>query len=97
MAQCCLGLGFMKKTTIYLKEDELKQLKKKAFLTNKSVAELIRVGIRLVSQPSSQYEEKALKTLEEIRNQFENLSEAQVEDLVDTAKKAIRREKKSCR
>ncbi|MBI3019609.1 MAG: hypothetical protein HYY61_06955 [Deltaproteobacteria bacterium] len=87
----------MKKTTVYLEENELKQLKKKAFLSNKSTAELIRMGIRLVTQPSSSKEAKALKALEEIRNQFEDLSEPQVENLVDSAKKAVRREKKSRR
>lgn len=87
----------MKKTTVYLKEEELSLLKKKAFLTHKSVAELIRVGIRLVSQPSSYQEKKALKALEEIRSQFDDLSENQVGDLVNSAKKAIRREKKSRR
>ncbi|HLD73286.1 MAG TPA: hypothetical protein VJB34_00080 [Bdellovibrionota bacterium] len=87
----------MKKTTIYLKEDELNQLKKKAFLTNKSIAEIIRRGIHLVTRPSSQEEEKAFKALETIRNRFNDLSEAQVENLVDSAKKVIRREKKSRR
>ncbi|MBI2646652.1 MAG: hypothetical protein HYW85_06480 [Deltaproteobacteria bacterium] len=87
----------MKKTTVYLEENELKQLKKKAFLSNKSTAELIRMGIRLVTQPSSSKEAKALKALEEIRSQFEDLSESQVENLVDSAKKVIRRGKKSRR
>ena len=87
----------MKKTTIYLKEEELSQLKKKAFLTNKSIAEIIRLGIHLVTQPSSEKEEKALKTLEAIKRQFNDLSESQVENLVDSAKKAVKREKKSRR
>ena len=51
----------MKKTTVYLNDEELKLLKKKAFLSNKSVAELIRLGVRLVCNPSSKEEQKIFK------------------------------------
>lgn len=88
---------FMKKTTIYLKEDEFSLLRKKAFLTNQSLSELIRKGIRLICKPSSKKEEKMLKTLGDIRNMFERFSENDVSDLVQTAKKSVRSGNKSNR
>lgn len=87
----------MKKTTIYLKENELSLLRKKAFLTNQSLSELIRKGIQLVCKPSSRKEEKILKSLDNIRNMFEKFSEKEIADLVQTAKKSVRSGHKSGR
>ena len=41
----------MRKTTIYLEDDELEQLKQKAYLLNTSVAELIRKVIKSLITP----------------------------------------------
>ena len=87
----------MKKTTIYLKENELSLLRKKAFLTNQSLSELIRKGIQLVCKPSSRKEERILKSLDHIRNAFEKFSEKEIADLVQTAKKSVRSGHKSSR
>lgn len=80
----------MKKTTIYLREEELKELRKKAFLMNKSVAELIRLGIKIICSPSSKKEGKILMALEKIRDKFRDLSEGEIEDLAESAKESVR-------
>ncbi|MBI2026561.1 MAG: hypothetical protein HYS98_01935 [Deltaproteobacteria bacterium] len=84
----------MKKTTVYLQEDELKALKKKAFLMNRPIAELIRLGVKMVCQPSSEEEAKMLQSLENIRSKFLDLSQSDIEDLAQEAKKSVRSGKK---
>ncbi|MBI4043129.1 MAG: hypothetical protein HY391_06620 [Deltaproteobacteria bacterium] len=85
----------MKKTTVYLNDEEFKLLKKKAFLSNQSIAELIRKGVRLICTPSSPKEMEILAALENIRSKFENLPERDIEELVTEAKRAGRRASKS--
>ena len=57
----------LKKTTVYIEESELNTLKILSFIQNKSVAELIRVGVKQVCKSIPREEMKALGMLTKIR------------------------------
>lgn len=57
----------LRKTTIYIEEDELNILKTLSLIQNKSVAELIRAGVQKVCKSISQEEMKALDVLTKVR------------------------------
>lgn len=87
----------MRKTTIYLEDNELEQLKQKAYLLNTSVADLIRKVIKSLIAPTSSKEEKALRALAAIRKEFAELnSESLINDVVE-AQRNIRNAKKTKR
>ncbi len=85
----------MKKTTIYLEDEELKLLKQKAFLLDTSVADLIRKVIKTIIHSSSSQEEKAMKALSEIRTQFADLNEETLIQDIVKVQREIRNEKKT--
>lgn len=57
----------LKKTTIYIEENELNTLKSLSLIQNKSMTELIRLGVQKVFQSVSREEKKALEMLAKIR------------------------------
>ena len=57
----------LKKTTIYIEETELNTLKSLSLIQNKSMTELIRLGVQKVCQSVSHEEKKALEMLAKIR------------------------------
>ena len=69
----------MKKTTIYLDDNEYKSLRNRAFIEEVSVAELLRRGARLVCSNVTPKEHKAMHALERIRK---NISERGVKEEV---------------
>lgn len=85
----------MRKTTIYLEEAELEQLKQKAFLLNTSVADLIRKVIKPLLASVSSKEEKALKALTDVRREFADLNQAQLMADVIEAQQDVRNAKKT--
>ena len=85
----------MRKTTIYLEDNELERLKQRAFLLNTSVANLIRKVIRSLITPTSSKEEKALKALDEIRKEFTDVNPKSLMNDVIEAQRDIRNAKKT--
>jgi len=83
----------MKKTTIYLEEQELELLKQKAFMLKTSVAEIIRKSIRALCASSTNEEEKTMKLLTKIRSSFASnpISEEEVVQL----QREVRNERKT--
>ena len=57
----------MRKTTIYIAENELNTLKTLSITQNKSVTDLIRLGVQQVCQSASKEEKKIMKMLNKIR------------------------------
>jgi hypothetical protein len=86
----------VKKTTIYLEDEEYNSLRHKAFIENTSVAELIRRGAKLVCEPSSPQEQKAMKALEKIRThvQKQGTQGKKIEQEVLNEQRAIRKKSK---
>ena len=83
----------MKKTTIYLEDQELEMLKQKAFILKTSVAEIIRKSIKALCFPSTSEEEKAMKILSKIRNSVD-ADEKMNKEIIDIQRE-IRNEKKN--
>jgi len=81
----------MKKTTIYLEDQELEMLKQKAYILNISIAEIIRRSIKALCTPTSD-EEKALKLLAKIRG---NANESITDKEVLKLQREVRNEKKT--
>jgi hypothetical protein len=81
----------MKKTTIYLEDQELEMLKQKAYILNTSIAEIIRRSIKALCTPTVD-EEKALKLLAKIRG---NASGRITDKEVLKIQREVRNEKKT--
>jgi hypothetical protein len=80
----------MKKTTIYLEDNELEILKQKAFILNTSVAEIIRRSVKALCKLSND-EEKAVKLLAKIRG---SVSEKDLDEELIKLQREVRNEKK---
>ena len=81
----------MRKTTIYLQDQELEMLKQKAFILNTSVADIIRKSIKALCTPTND-EEKAMKLLAKIRGNVDGrITDKQVIQL----QREVRNEKKT--
>ena len=57
----------LRKTTIYIEENELNVLKALSVTQNKSVTELIRLGVKRVCKSASREEMKIMEILDKIR------------------------------
>ena len=88
------SLVMLKKTTVYIEEEELDTLKILSLIQNKSVAELIRFSIKKVCQSASLEEKKALKILSNIRknSKRKTYSSQQIMTMAIKAQREIRRE-----
>lgn len=86
----------LKKTTIYIEEGELDTLKALSLIKNKSVAELIRFGVKKVCKSASHEERKVLKILSGIRQNTRKkaYSSKRIMSLAIKAQKEIRDERK---
>jgi hypothetical protein len=80
----------MKKTTIYLEDNELEILKQKAFILNTSVAEIIRRSVKALCKLSND-EEKAVKLLAKIRV---SASDKSIDEELIKLQREVRNEKK---
>ena len=85
----------MKKTTLYLEDSELEQLKRKAFLLNTSVAELIRKLVTSLLASKSTKEEKALRALAKLRAEFSDETDKEIMGQVIQIQRDIRNVKKA--
>ena len=87
----------LRKTTIYLEEGELNTLKILSLIQNKSVAELIRFGVKKVCKSISREEMKALNMLAKIRRNTKKsgYSSKEIMDMAIKAQREIRSECKS--
>ena len=92
-----LGLFIMlKKTTIYIEENELNTLKTLSLIQNKSMTELIRLGVQRVCQSVSREEKKALEMLAKIRQNTkkQGYSDEKIMTLAIKAQREVRNERK---
>ncbi len=86
----------MRKTTIYIEENELDALKALSIAQNKSVTELIRLGVKKVCKSASREETKVMEMLDKIRKNSKKrgYSGKEVMRLAVKAQKEARNERK---
>ena len=86
----------LKKTTIYIEENELNTLKTLSLIQNKSMTELIRLGVQRVCQSVSREEKKVLEMLIKIRQNTKRKgdSSAKIMTLAIRAQREVRNERK---
>ena len=87
----------LKKTTVYLSDDEITLLKKKATIQRKTVAEVIRLSIRQACQPQTKEERKVWDSLDKIWAQTDTIASEKIEAAVDYAVDEVRGGKKTRR
>ena len=73
----------LKKTTVYLSDNEITLLKKKATLQHKTVAEVIRLSIRQACQPQTKEEKKIWDSLDKIWAQIDAIASEKIQSAVD--------------
>ncbi|MDO9184110.1 MAG: hypothetical protein Q7U04_16980 [Bacteriovorax sp.] len=61
----------LKKTTIYLEEEELQKLKALSFILNTSMTDLIRKGIQALYDSMPKEQTNALKNLSSVKSDFD--------------------------
>lgn len=86
----------MRKTTIYIEENELNTLKALSVAQNKSVTELIRLGVKKVCKSASREETKIMEMLGKIRKNSKKrgYSGKEVMQLATKAQREVRNERK---
>lgn len=87
----------LKKTTVYLSEDDLRLLRKRAAVSHVTVAEAIRLSIQESCQPKSKDEKAIWDQLDRIWAKTEALDANKVEDVVGRAVKEVRSGKQTRR
>jgi hypothetical protein len=85
------GEEAMKKTTIYIDDEDFGLLKAKSFIENCSIAELIRKGIKAVCREKTPDKKLLLKYLKEIHDKNSHIPLKQVMKLVDETRKEARK------
>ena len=86
----------LKKTTVYIEESELNTLKALSLIRNKSVAELIRIGVKLVCKSIPKEEMKAFDVLTKTRKNAKKkgASSKAIMNMALKAQKEVRNEHK---
>jgi hypothetical protein len=87
----------LKKTTVYLSDEELILLKKKATIQNKTVSEVIRLSIRQSCKPTSKEERQVWNSLDKIWAKTSSMDPDAFEVEVDKAVKQVCGSKKTRR
>jgi hypothetical protein len=87
----------LKKTTVYLSNEDLVLLRKKATVRHVTVAEAIRLSIQESCQPKSKEEKELWASLDKIWAKTEALNSKKFESAVDQAVKEVRHGKKARR
>ena len=87
----------LEKTTIYLSNEELVLLRKKATIQNKTIAEVIRLSIRQACHPGSKEERQVWDSLDKIWAKTAALESEKVEHSVDKALTELRSGRKTRR
>ncbi|MBY0472438.1 hypothetical protein K2X30_14835 [bacterium] len=83
-----------KKTTVYLSEDDLRLLQKKAAIQHVTVAEAIRMSIQAACKPNTKEEAAIWYSLDKIWAKTTGVSASKVVLAVDQAVNEVRRGKK---
>jgi hypothetical protein len=83
----------MKKTTIYIDDEDLGLLKAKSFIENCSIAELIRKGIKAVCREKAPNKKLLLKYLKEIHDKNSHVPLKEVMEIVNEARQEVRGKK----
>ena len=78
----------MKKTTVYIDEKDLGILKTEAFISNTTLASLIRKSIRNFCNQLT-VERNIISQLNEVREKNEKYSLEEITDLVNEARKEV--------
>lgn len=87
----------LKKTTVYLSEDDVALLRKKAAVSHVTVAEAIRMSIQESCQPKSKEEKAIWDSLDQIWTKMGAVPATKVESAVNKAVKEVRSGKKARR
>ncbi len=80
----------LRKTTVYLSEEDISLLRKKATAKHVTVAEAIRLSIQEACQPKNKEEKELWSSLDRIWAKTGGISEAKVGTAVDRAVKEVR-------
>ena len=80
----------LRKTTVYLSEEDLALLRKKATVQHVTVAAAIRMSIQEACQPKSKEERKLWASLDRIWAKTADLSPSKLESYVNKAVKEVR-------
>lgn len=89
----------LKRTTIYLNDNEVQKLKEISFIQSVSMAELIRKGVQIVCKSYTSEQNDAFEALSEIKSHAKKigLNQKSAMDLALKAQKEVRRERKARR
>ncbi len=87
----------LKKTTVYLSEEDIILLRKKATIRRVTVAEAIRMSIQEACKPKTKEEMALWSSLDNIWAKTDSLPAAKVESAVKKAVKEVRSGKKARR
>lgn len=87
----------LKKTTVYLSEDDIRLLRKKATIQHVTVAEALRMSIQEACKPHSKEEQVIWDSLDKIWARTESIDADRVESAVNKAVKEVRGGKKARR
>lgn len=80
----------LKKTTVYLSDEDIALLRKTATVRHVTVAEAIRLSIKEACQPRSKEEEEVWNSLDRIWAKTAALDSGKIESAVDKAVKEVR-------
>ena len=87
----------LKKTTVYLSNEDLVLLRKKATTQHVTVAEALRLSIKEACQPKTKDEKTLWDSLDRIWAKTQSVDTSKIESAVDKAVKEVRRGKKTRR
>ncbi len=87
----------LKKTTVYLSEEELSSLRKMANIRNITIAEAIRRSIQDSCKPESREEKAVWKALDKIWAKTKELDEDRLEKEIDRTVTEVRSARKNRR
>jgi Ethanolamine utilization protein EutJ (predicted chaperonin) len=87
----------LKKTTVYLSDEDIALLRKKAAVRHITVAEAIRMSIQEACQPKTKEEKDIWNSLDNIWAKMADVPASKVESAVNKAVKEVRSGKKARR
>ena len=84
----------LKKTTVYLSDEDITLLKKKATIQHVTVAEVIRLSIKESCQPKTKEEKRVWDSLEGIWAKTASISAEKIESSIHKAVQEVRNGKR---
>ena len=87
----------LKKTTVYLTDDDLALLRKRATIPHVTVAEAIRQSIQETCRPKNKEKQDLWDSIDKLWAKTGALSPARIDSAVDKAVKEVRRGRKARR